>query len=186
METKICKDCNIEKDINEYYKMKSWFHNICKKCHNIKQISYLHKKKKNLLASIKQQVCILCNIDKNIKHYKLHNINNGKFYSKKCKECLKINIIIKKRLYNIRNKNNIAEYNKTYRINNKNIIKECLKKYHKKESENLTDMYIKSTICNKNDLKRSYITQELIELKRKQLKLYRHVKQETSKNKNNI
>jgi hypothetical protein len=54
--------------------------------------------------------------------------------------------------------------------------KVCKERYHQKNRDELTDVYVGSKITSKTGLSRNEIPQELIELKRAQLELQRSVK----------
>ena len=85
----------------------------------------------------------------------------------KCKECSK-------------------EYSRLYHIANKERINKRQAAVKKEATDNLSDYYLKMKI--KSDLgivKHDDIPQELIELKRKQLKLHRYVRKEKIKNRKN-
>lgn len=61
----------------------------------------------------------------------------------------------------------------------KEINKKALKKHNKKCIDNLSEKYLRTLLTNNTSLKYSDINQELIELKRKSLKLKRQLKQNT-------
>jgi len=62
---------------------------------------------------------------------------------------------------------------------NKEIHIKALKKYNRKHVDNLSEQYVKKLITNYTLLKPSDINQELVELKRKSIKLQRQLKQKT-------
>jgi hypothetical protein len=62
---------------------------------------------------------------------------------------------------------------------NKEIHTKALKKYNRKHVDNLSEKYVKKLITNYTPLKPSDINQELVELKRKSIKLQRQLKQKT-------
>lgn len=135
METKICKDCNKEKSINEFkktfHKKRNYLyiHNICNECYKIR------KKKWNKTYQIKH-------IDK-IKSYRKENQEKHKEY---CKNWHKNNIEKEKkyRLINKEHRNNIT---KEWRKNNINKLREYHKNY-KKEARKDPSIYMKDRIRN--------------------------------------
>ena len=61
----------------------------------------------------------------------------------------------------------------------KEIHTKALKKYNRKHVDSLSEQYVKKLITNYTPLKPSDINQELVELKRKSIKLQRQLKQKT-------
>ena len=61
----------------------------------------------------------------------------------------------------------------------KEINKNSIKRYNRKHVDNLSEQYVKKLITNYTPLKPSDINQELVELKRKSIKLQRQLKQKT-------
>ena len=166
--TKTCTKCNENKELTNFVKNKLGkfgYSYQCKECQKIYRNLNIDKAKESA------------------KLYRELNKNKWKEYHEKNKEK---NL---KRLheYQIINKEKIKAREKVYRENNKDTIKKRLKDYNSINKEklkisrnlyfienknNLTDVYIKKVIQSKNkDLK--YIPQELIELKRIQLKTHR-------------
>ena len=64
----------------------------------------------------------------------------------------------------------------------KEIHKNSLKRYNRKHVDSLSEKYVKTLLTNYTSLKPSDISQELVELKRKSLKLQRQLKQKTCQN----
>lgn len=123
---KICKKCNIEKDIENFYKGK----NICKKCYNDKRKEYRIKNKDNIKQ--KDKVYYENNKEKRKLYHKLWRDNNKdkikkyinkdfqkEYYKKWCEE----------------NKEYKKQKDKEYYENNKGIIKKKSNEYR------LTDNY---------------------------------------------
>jgi hypothetical protein len=84
METKICNNCESEKNISEYFKdlsLKSGYRGICKSC--VKSKNYKH----NLQKTIdNDRTCAKCNILKSMdEFYSDKHGNQGKFTT--CKKC---------------------------------------------------------------------------------------------------
>tara|TARA_R110001592_G_scaffold316357_2_gene592760 strand:- start:4528 stop:4875 length:348 start_codon:yes stop_codon:yes gene_type:complete len=90
---------------------------------------------------------------------------------------------IDKRIYYLRNREKLLLQNKKWNKANLNKEKERLRtrEISKKAKDNLEDSYIIKILIQKNSalekLSTKEIPQELIELKRKQLKLYRYGKE---------
>ena len=61
----------------------------------------------------------------------------------------------------------------------KEIHKNSLKRYNRKHVDSLSEKYVKKLLTNYTSLKPSDINQELVELKRKSIKLQRQLKQNT-------
>lgn len=150
LETKVCKTCNIEKDITKYSLCKGKYRkNKCFTCYNTEKY-YKYR-------------------DKYLEEKKEYHINNKELINKKA------------RLYHANNKESISKKKKEYYHNN--IIKrsEVNSIYTKKIIGGLLDPYIKRVIGSYYKLKFKDIPEELVQLKRKQLKLYRYVKQQKNK-----
>lgn len=64
----------------------------------------------------------------------------------------------------------------------KEIHKNSLKRYNRKHVDSLSEKYVKALLTNYTSLKPSDISQEIVELKRKSLKLQRQLKQKTCQN----
>lgn len=103
---------------------------------------------------------------------------------KERKQKWRINNINKIRLHQYKWKQNNKEYHKIYL---KNYIRKTKRLYTEKDIErgkqrvsSMADIYIKQMLC-KEGIIYSDIPQDLIELKRKQLKLKRYVKENSNK-----
>ncbi|MEY4333737.1 MAG: hypothetical protein RLZZ196_2480 [Bacteroidota bacterium] len=95
--------------------------------------------------------------------------------------------IIQKNQYLKRKENGTSALaGRKYRAKKKNDpirnakTKEYFKNVQKQRRENLHDLYVRQVLILDTDLKHSDIPQELVEIKRKQLKLYRETKQITN------
>ena len=64
----------------------------------------------------------------------------------------------------------------------KEINKNSIKRYNRKHIDSLSEKYVKTLLTNYTSLKPSDISQEIVELKRKSLKLQRQLKQKTCQN----
>ena len=64
----------------------------------------------------------------------------------------------------------------------KEINKNSIKRYNRKHIDSLSEKYVKALLTNYTSLKPSDISQELVELKRKSIKLQRQSKQKTCQN----
>lgn len=123
----------------------------------------------------------------------------SKLASKRCKEITKMiyyeknkeQIIEKVKSYYYRNFDVKTAYNKEHYVSNKDYIKEKHKEwvtknkdknneyhinYRRNASDTLSDVYIKTTLATTLGLNVSQITPEMIEIKRKQVKLHRELK----------
>lgn len=123
----------------------------------------------------------------------------SKLASKRCREITKMvyyeknkeEICQKVKDYYNRNFDIKAVFNKKYYASNKEYIREKHKEwitknkdrndqyhinYRRKASDTLSDVYIKTTLATTLGLNASQITSEMIEIKRKQVKLYRELK----------
>lgn len=125
MENKICKNCNIQKNINEF-RLKNL---VCKFC----QADIKRKKYNEYIPISTKKICKKCNIEKNINEFvKMRDY---------CKVCRNTND----------KKYNIKEYrHKTYNKNKENI-KEKVKAYKEKNKEKVKDINRKWYAKKKND-----------------------------------
>lgn len=90
METKICKYCKKEKELNDFDKKGEYYLNFCKECRREKRKRYYQENREEEI--------------KRTKKYQLENKKHVKEVSKK---------------YRDKNKNKIYEYNKQWQIKNK-------------------------------------------------------------------
>lgn len=90
METKICKYCKKEKELNNFDKKRKWYVSYCKECRKIKRKQYYQKNREEEI--------------KRAKKYQLENKEHIKEISKK---------------YRNKNKEKIYKYNKQWQIKNK-------------------------------------------------------------------
>jgi hypothetical protein len=109
------------------------------------------------------------NPDKLKEYRKKSRLKNGKKYSIKAKE-YSLN-------WYLANKEITVQRSKEWAKNNPEKHKELRKKLDKKASNNLSDRYLKSILSDDNSITYSDVTQDLIEIKRKQLLLKRKSKQ---------
>ena len=143
-ETKVCKKCGIEKNINEFrlqkIKNKKYYRGVCKKCENEMNSIYWkeRRRKENPLIMEKEELakqglkkCTKCNQIKSIEEFTYRK--DSSCYRGECKKCEtkrrkeyynnnidKIKKIQKE--YTIRNKQSKIEYDKKYRKENKKAI----------------------------------------------------------------
>ena len=146
METKICSKCGIEKSLDDYFDnrfVKSGKTSKCKSCILLETKNYRRKNK----DIIKEK-------DKN--RNSLYRIQN------------KESIVIKNKIYYEANKDIIKTKAALYFQKNKTTYKSRLKKAR----ESCSDFYIKDKLIYAG-FKSSYITSEIIELKRKQIIMHR-------------
>lgn len=117
MENKICRECKLEKKLNEYNikkNSKDGYQPYCKLCKKeIDSLYYINNKDKIL---------------EKVKHYRVENTDK----IKESKITRKDKIKITKKTYNENNKEKIYKYNKEYFLNNKDTLSEKHKEYMKK------------------------------------------------------
>jgi len=122
---------------------------------------YRERKKKSLVPpGVTSKRCKDCKKNKDFKHFPKHII--GKYgYDARCRKCYNIN----------RQKNpHVLLYEKEYR--NRPEIKKKNKAYMKKWCNIDNDAYIRTLIVPKPDIiKRKEVTQEMLDIKRKELKI---------------
>lgn len=161
METKQCTGCNENKPIIEYRFRpdRGYYYSKCKKCMNIVHMAYYHKRMETDVEFRKRAVK---NASKMHKQRMLKDLNYKLTYNKKGVERLK--------RWEKENPDKIAPNN--------------LKKSRRARKELLPHYVAQQITRNCPELSNKEIPQELIELKRNQLKLYRDVKREESKRSN--
>jgi hypothetical protein len=120
------------------------------RCKEITRKIYYAKNKASICEKVKHYYCV----NKQVK------LANGKVYYKSNKERSQFNT----KKWIARNKEKYKEYHKNYRKN---------------ASDTLNDVYIKTTLATTLKLSVNQITPELINIKRKQLQVYRELKQIT-------
>jgi hypothetical protein len=106
----------------------------------------------------------------------------SEFYKKKSnKDGLQYNCklcdFFKKKQWEKDNKEKKAIQDQKYRLKHPEKSQESWKKKQKKAIENLEDSYIKKKLTERNNLKASDIPQEMLDLKRIQLQIHRHLKE---------
>jgi len=136
---------------------------------------------------LETKICKTCNIEKSIDHYgtDVYKKLNKTYIKNTCKLCYNQKCNEKNKLKyknNVKFRLQVINYSKTRYLQNINNQIEYSLERNRKERSRLFDNYIKKLISDGNNLKFADIPQELIELKRKQLKLYRHVKNQQNKN----
>lgn len=150
MNTKICKKCGIEKNIDEFYKNKRYkenYENVCKLCKN----QYYLKNKEKILNRIHNYYNNNCETIKEYKkQYRKDNKQKFKNKDKKYYEANKDIILKKSKIYYFKNKDKISETKKIYRENHKEEIKIKRKIYAMNNKE-------KRNIYNKNKYKNDYV-----------------------------
>lgn len=171
METRICSDCGKEKELNEenFKKCRTriyiYFEKRCRMCNRGKERIYYNTKRK---TDEKRKLYI--------KYYKTTDVykagqkryRKGKNGKARCKE---YNQSEKGKITSLKGLNIFkAKYPERYR--------EFCRKTARKEIKELKDNYIKNLLVYGIPLSKGDITPELIELKRKQLKLRRLCKQQ--------
>lgn len=111
METKVCKRCNIEKEINDFYKNGKNYNSVCKECKKIEALQYAKKNKEKIKEY--QTNYRIKNKDDLKKYYKKHYIENSEKIKNYHKEYY-ANNIEKIKDYLKENKEKIKEKRKTY------------------------------------------------------------------------
>jgi len=145
--------------------------NICTCCKKNKKLSDFGKDKR---YNKPQTQCKKCLVIKRKKYYKDNPLKANERLEKRKEYSIKIRKIMKYKRLN--NKTIFEKRDKAYYEKNK----EKTKRRSQKDSENLTDKYIKKLITKITKLKCDEITPELIELKRVQIQLKREIKNEST------
>lgn len=111
--------------------------------------------------------------------YDLYYKNNKDQIIEKVKEYYYKNSDVKSdynKIYSKTNREHLIEKNKEWRTKNKDRHTAYFKNYRRNASDTLNDIYIKTTLGVTLGLSFSQITPEMIDIKRKQVKLYRELK----------
>jgi len=123
----------------------------------------------------RKAICRICETSK----HKIYRENNkekitaqSKIYCEKNKESIRA----KHKIYRENNKEKMTSKHKIYYENNKEKITSKRKIYR----ENLSDSYVKELLTGKSGLSCKDIQQELIEIKRVQILIKRHIKNQTT------
>lgn len=147
---KICKKCNIEKDITEYPKMGG---RLCKICFN-EYMKERRPKKEKVKINITHKVCKKCNIEKDINNFPIGKAYKDG-YRNVCKDCYnnlqKGNINVK--IYYNNNREKILQYQKEYFVKNEFVRKEYNKNNWYKWFKNKIETDLNFRL--KNDIKRT-------------------------------
>ena len=165
--TKICTKCGIEYPATlEYFGKKKGGKfgrkAICRICETSKHKIYRENNKEKLTAKCK--IYRENNKEKIASIHKIYYENNKEKINAKCK------------IYYENNKEKMTSKCKIYRENNK----EKINAIHKISRENLSDSYVKELLTVKSGLSCKDIPHELIEIKRVQLLIERHIKNQTT------
>lgn len=159
---------------------------ICSHCGGIRWIQYPIVKKSAKTGEIKTYTGLKCakkNIESgdrwrknNIEHYRKVARERIQNKRKTCIEFIKRDRERKKMYYKVHKEERDIYKKKWISLNHEKYLGYC-NKNAKKQMENLTDYYVsRAVIGKKSILKRSDVTPEVIELKRKQLLLTRKIK----------
>lgn len=125
---KLCKVCNVEKDISEFpkhRKYKDGLYSSCKSCKNqSSKIYYLENKDK---------------VIENVKVYRENNLDKVKYSMKKNYEKNRESLLEYKKEYHRKHKDKYQSMNKIYQIENKDRINFMKKEYisNKRKNDNL-------------------------------------------------
>lgn len=109
----------------------------------------------------------------------LYYNNNKDVILEKMKEYYNSNremMSLNRQVYYVTNKEFLQIKHKEWVTRNKEKQEEYHKNYRRNASDNLSDVYIKTTLATTLKLSADQITPEMIEIKRKQVKLYRELK----------
>ena len=114
------------------------------------------------------------------KKWRENNYEKYRYSIKVSREKNKHKYVEKEKLYlknyYLKNKDIKDKQSAEWRKNNPELYKKMIQKCNKKGCVNLKDRYIKLLLCDDKTIKRSDITPELIELKRKQVLLFRTIR----------
>lgn len=173
-QTRTCKKCGNTYPLTEEYfhklnVVKSGFRARCKNCMREHWNNYYSSPSGNESAKKRKQKYR----DSHKEQIKEHNLKVRKLYGDKYKATAR-----KKYAENKEYRQKQLNYVKAYRDSHKDLP-EYIEKIREKariSTATLSDSYIKLVIVGKTDLSFRDIPQDLIEIKRKQLKIYRNVK----------
>ena len=133
METKICKCCNIEKNIEDFRYSNGYYRGDCKKCEALKHNEYA-KTHKNVIKEINHRTYIN-NIDKFHKRA-LEKREQMKLYNKE---------------YYSKNKEYYKEYAHKYHLEHRNQKREQDKKWRERNKDKVKQYQQKDYFKRKND-----------------------------------
>ena len=94
MENKVCKRCNMNLPLSEYYKPKNglYYKSKCRECYKEEykatkgnEVAERKRLKRVMLEEKGVKICLTCNIELPLSSYEF---NMGKYYSSDCKSCL--------------------------------------------------------------------------------------------------
>lgn len=148
---------------------------VCSHCNNTEWYEYKIKVKGEIIT---RWTCAIKRREKNerfkkdnpeklIEYRRRNYLIHGKKYQEKFKEY--------RANYYQDNKEKTLENLRKWKKNNPERFKELIKRKDKRAIDNLSDRYLKSNLSNYSLLHYYEIPQDLIELKRKQLLLYRQI-----------
>lgn len=135
METKICKTCMIEKNINEFRKSGKYYRGDCRKCENKKCIKRNAKNKEHIKEMQKQY---RKNNQQKIKEYreKHYNPKKTKEYNSQYYDSHKQDYANWHKNYNQKNKDKLRETKRNWEKANKDKVKKQQKKDYDKRMSN--------------------------------------------------
>lgn len=134
METKICKKCGVEKELNEFHKHKDGIKGVADTCKDCRKLYYL--KNKDIINKKHRDYC-----NNNKEKLKTHH----KEYREKNKDILKI----KTKKYYDDNKEKISLLRKKHRQDNKDLYYNRGKEYREKNKEKCNEYQRKYHKLNK-------------------------------------
>lgn len=155
------KSSSLEKKESNKKKQKSKNDNWCRVVYPTAELSKLASKRCREITKMvyyqknKEEIC------QKVKDYYNRNFDIKAVFNKK---------------YYASNKEYIREKHKEWVAKNKDSNDQYHMNYRRKASDTLSDVYIKTTLATTLGLNASQITSEMIEIKRKQVKLYRELK----------
>lgn len=132
----MCRGCNLEKEIDEFDKCKTFKDGYQYRCKSCKKEVY-QKNKQNILKKLSGDSDVL----RKKKEYRENNKEKIKLYNKKWKEENSESIKIYNREYKLKNRDKLKQYHSEYMIeyrkdvDNKKIISEKTKEHRKKNKD---------------------------------------------------
>jgi len=163
---KKCTKCGLLKDLTGFYKNAKGKGGLQAHCKNCAKVASKEYRLTNLeMCRAKKKLYCAKNRDMILAEKKRYYENN------------RDRLIRKAREYELNNRDKVNAAHRNW--NNKNIELRKLinKRYNTKSKGQLTDSYVKRILTKRSDLKFKDIPNELVEIKRTQLLIKRHIKE---------